>query len=132
METVETVYPNFEAASKAKAVGEGKWIPGFLPLSATNIREKHNLDTNEVWLFFHFSTDDLASIINACQQTAQHEVIYPRKSVGNWWPQALTQYSKKIQPSDKTYEYYHCNDGGTMAIRGNEVFYWHSGDGRKK
>ena len=127
IETVETDYLDSAAANKADAVGDGKWIPGILPHSAKKIRETHNIDTNEIWLFFNFSADDRDSITKACQRIAEHEVIYPRKSPRTWWPQTLTKRSKDTHPTSETYEYYRCKDGGSVAIHGDAVFYWHSG-----
>lgn len=126
METSESVYPNFEAAIKAKAVGEGKWVPDFLPPSSTNIREKHNLDTNEQWLSFHF-TGDIASHISLCKQTIMQEIVYPRRSPGNWWPQTLLQNSANQE--SKNYVYYTCRENnfvGNMAInfKKSDGYYW--------
>lgn len=127
METTENVYQDFDAAYIAEAVGDDKWIPGFLPPSAKNIREKHNLDTNEVWLSCQFSAADRNSIMKACRQISQHEVIYPIKSPSSWWPHALIQSSKDTQSEYIIYEYYHCKNDGIIAIHANEIYYWHSG-----
>lgn len=126
MDTVESKYPNFEAAVKTDAVGKGRWIPEFLPHSSMDIHEKHNLDTNEQWLSFHF-TGDIASIVNSCKQSALPEIVYPRRSPGNWWPQTLLQNSDNQQNAN--YVYYKCKENdfiGIMAINvaKGEGYYW--------
>lgn len=129
MESTEVTYQDFEAAIKAKAVGEGKWIPGFLPPSATGIRERHNLDTNEVWLSFQFNQSDPNPMMASCDRVTEDKVTYPRKSPSDWWPRILTQLPGGVQTSDQVYEYYQCKDGGTMAINAkrSEAFYWELG-----
>lgn len=126
METMESTYPNFEAAVKADAVGEGKWIPDFLPHSSTSIRERHNLDTNEQWLSFNFSGEN-DPILNSCKKTTLQEIEYPRRSPGNWWPQTLIQDSDKQQKTN--YVYYKCQENdflGIMALNmeKGEGYYW--------
>jgi hypothetical protein len=129
METVETIYPNHSAASEAGTIGAGKWIPEFLPLSAVNIRERHNLDTNEVWLFFQFNfLNDIANLAKSCKRVDSRDIRYPRNP-GIWWPEILTKSGKDTPGSAIVYEHYQCKDGGFMAIdsKKTEVFYWHLG-----
>lgn len=124
MDTVETTYPDFESVIKASAIGKGKWIPKFLPPSATNIRERHNLDTNEIWLSFHFNTTDQTSLSRACQPITARKITYPRKSPGRWWPAALIQNAGDAR--NGAYAYYQCEDAATLAIdtKKSEAFYW--------
>lgn len=124
METEEVSYPNYRSAVKVGAIGEGKWIPALLPQSAENIRESHNLDTNEIWLFFQFNLSELPLLIKDCTKTIKSEIVYPRKSSGDWWSQILIQKSG-TQQTEVAYQYYRCNKG-VMAIdlKKGEVFYW--------
>jgi len=126
MDTVETGYPDFESAVKAEAIGDGKWIPAFLPTSATSIRELHNLDTNEEWLFFRFNATDLAALRSACQPLAGDDTVFPRKPPGNWWPADLTRDTVKREQPEGKYEYYACKGNSGMVIdrRRNEAYYW--------
>lgn len=129
METMDATYPNYEAAMKATTVGVGKWIPEFLPPSAKNIHERHNIDTNEVWLFFNFDyLADIGNLRKSCKRVAPHNIVYPRYP-GGWWPKTLYRHNEDTQISDRNYEYYHCEDDGIIAINSErgEVFYWHLG-----
>ena len=124
MDSVETTYQDFESLTKAGAIGEGKWIPRFLPSSATKIREKHNLDTNEIWLTFHFNVSDQFPAGSTCRPKTSNEITCPRRSPGHWWPAALVQNSD--HPPDGAFSFFHCEDGATLAINREkgEAFYW--------
>ncbi len=45
-EEPEVHYANWEQASGGGAISRG-WLPEWLPRSAHNIRERHNIDTNQ-------------------------------------------------------------------------------------
>lgn len=55
----ETAYSDADAARADRAFERG-WLPDPLPSSARNIREGHNLDTNEGWLTLQYSPDEAA------------------------------------------------------------------------
>lgn len=59
---IESAYASMDEAVAAGAVERG-WVPGFLPSSSTQIREIHDLDTNEVWLRFNYSREDHESFV---------------------------------------------------------------------
>ena len=51
-ETPSTSFATHEDAAKKGATGAGKWLPSWLPTTATEIREAHSIDTNLIWLEF--------------------------------------------------------------------------------
>lgn len=128
MDTVEQSYPDLDAAKKANAIGEGKWIPDFLPPSARNLREIHNLDTNESWLAFQIESSDLDPMTGSCKDAAQSDVVGPRKSPGRWWPQSLVQSSGDPEAL-KRFKFFQCVDSGEVAVdlEAKQVFYWDRG-----
>ncbi|MEK6712968.1 MAG: hypothetical protein AABY41_02085 [Nitrospirota bacterium] len=129
METMDATYPNYEAAIKASTVGAGKWIPEFLPPSSKNIHERHNIDTNEVWLFFSFNyLSDIEDLEKSCKRVAFHNIVFPRYP-GVWWPKTLSRRAEDTQNPDRNYEYYRCKDDGVIAIdsKKGDVFYWYLG-----
>ncbi len=128
LDTVENVYPDAPEAIRAGAVERG-WIPAFLPLSAKEITEKHNLDTNEVWLRFSMDSGELDSIEKSCQQIEAVEAAFPRKGGGDWWPEPLTEKQRGSQQQASGYTHYRCGNGGSIAVErdGHRVFYWHHG-----
>ncbi len=73
-EIKNTLYANYEEAKKAGAFERG-WLPEYLPKSAKNIHEAHNLDTNQGWGEFEFDVREISSMKSHCQlnQTEQNE-----------------------------------------------------------
>lgn len=126
LETVETYYQDFRTAHKANAVGAGRWIPSFLPESATDIHELHNLDTNEIWLVFRMNSADRGSISRFCEPATETRIIFPRKSPADWWPDLFVQNAASAINTQTSYTYYQCQDNGTLAVDSiaNQVFYW--------
>lgn len=63
-ETVVERYGTLEEARKAGEIERG-WLPTFLPESSTDLVISYDLDTNETWGSFRFSTADAAQLRNA-------------------------------------------------------------------
>jgi hypothetical protein len=128
METQENKYADAQAAITAGAIQQG-WIPTFLPLSATNIRERHNVDTNEVWLQFSMNSNELDIIEKSCQRIASAEIKLPRKSGGAWWPDVLKEQERDALLQSNEYMFFYCENTGSMALRadGRKAFYWYHG-----
>lgn len=59
-ETVVSRYASFDQARQAGAMARG-WLPTLLPPTATDIREVHNLDSNEACGRFSVQRDALRS-----------------------------------------------------------------------
>ena len=130
LDTVESIYPNYQDVLDADAIGHGKWIPVYLPQSARNIKELHNPDTNEIWLSFVYDTEDLQPVADVCNKINQAEIRYPRKPSVSWWPITLTENQPNgAKPAFVNYIYYQCVDGGFLFqdSKTNEVYYWHKG-----
>jgi hypothetical protein len=88
----ESSHATAALAREAGAVARG-WLPEFLPPSATDIRERHDLDTNAVILRFSFSSDARDFWKEACQPLAGGKTGRPearpdiRLVAGtSWWP----------------------------------------------
>ena len=138
IETREKTYPDFEAviqeggAGEKGGIGPGRWIPRFLPPSATDIIERHDIESNARWLFFHFNPQDLAVMVSACKEVTQSKIIYTRARVGGWWPEGLIGLSEDgRRPEDShrqkvDYLFYQCMGEGTIAvnIEKKEVYFW--------
>ena len=81
------------------------WIPDFIPVSAYDIYEKHNLDTNEIWLNFRFKKKDFNNIVDQMQQTdsiAQSKI--------------KTIINKNFQINESDLLYYKYSKGEFVAI----------------
>jgi len=73
-------YDTFADAVLDGAMQRG-WMPAALPESARDIRERHHLDTNEVFGVFAFNDDDLGSLMDKGEFTPVPSVI----AVTNEW-----------------------------------------------
>lgn len=59
---VEEAYPTWADAERAGAVERG-WIPTFVPSSARDIRESHDLDSNRQTLRFTARSSDVRAMV---------------------------------------------------------------------
>jgi hypothetical protein len=125
LETVENAYASFGDALRAGAVGEGKWIPELVPPSATDIREAHNLDTNEIWVTFHFSSAELSLITRQCTRATAEIVSRPRRRPGRWWPETLLP-NPTAKTSGNAYVHYECGGKTFLSIdpANERAYYW--------
>jgi hypothetical protein len=93
LETCRSRYLGRAEAEADSAIERG-WIPPFLPGSARDIREVHNLDLNWVIGRFGFAQDDLAEMVASVEEIASSEVALPSRWLARQmdeWPTDLTQ-----------------------------------------
>ncbi len=94
----ETYHESYQAAVDASHLGEGRFIPELLPRSARDLRETHDIDTNEAWVAFRYTPGDSAEIRSVC---AEGDIRFARRrwSLGiPWWPKWLVRESRKDVP----------------------------------
>lgn len=77
MEVASTGYADRNEAIARDAIGKSKWLPEWLPEDAVNIREAHDMDTNESWLVFH-STSRTLALPEDCRQAGRPEMSKAR------------------------------------------------------
>jgi hypothetical protein len=121
--THDAEYPTYDAALRADAIGAHRWIPPYIPRSATQIRIRSNAESNETWLSFGASIEDLNLMVRNCKGVAPHDVRYPRQGPAGWWPQSL---EPDARVRDAGHEYLSCRPNGFTALdRGRSVaFDW--------
>jgi hypothetical protein len=86
----ESHYPSLADARRAGAVARG-WLPDFLPESSSEIKEIHNIDTNQIWCAFEFSIEETRSLqqhLTAIEPTSVSTVQVRAVDVA-WWPRVL-------------------------------------------
>jgi hypothetical protein len=108
VETDETSYETYDDAVADGALEDGWWLPEFLPRSARSIIDRHNIDTNEIWVRFGFSKADIAHMAMFCEEIRRDEVVYPwPRSTRRvrWWPKDLRRESPAPEGH---YTYYRC------------------------
>lgn len=82
-------YARYEDAVRDGAISRG-WIPAFVPSSATNIREAHDIDTNRSWLRLTVPAGDTSVLIGASAIALSEARMLgplPPVSIGSWLPE---------------------------------------------
>ncbi|WP_372015496.1 hypothetical protein [Pseudoxanthomonas sp. 10H] len=83
-ERPESSYASLADAGRSGAVEKG-WIPAWLPPEAVDIREVHDIDTNESMLAFSYDPRQGWRLSGHCQPVDVARVPSPRFS-RRWWP----------------------------------------------
>jgi hypothetical protein len=96
-ERVDAFYPTYEAAKRDGPVSRG-WIPSFVPPSATEIYEEHDLDTNQVWIRLGcLLTGDPASRIVHLSSPASVSGNRTYHKVWNWITRSPPTVTSRLQ-----------------------------------
>jgi len=121
MVTDEQTYHTYDAAARADAIGNHRWIAPYLPKGATEIRIRFNGESNETWLSFAAPSSEVAAMLGACSRVASRDVKPPRYLPGGW-PAELVSAGG----SASEYEYYSCRSSGFVAVdpKRGRVYDW--------
>lgn len=84
VETLDASYSTFAEAQGKGAVAAG-WVPAWIPPDATDIREVHNMDTNQFMLTFTVPKSAQLSLPVGCVQVPPRTPKTPPFS-RQWWP----------------------------------------------
>lgn len=120
-ETRETYYPTYRAAVSAGAISRG-WIPGWLPKSARDIHEKHDIATNQRMLAFRFNGSERVAVGNVCEPIGPFKAKGPPFRV-SWWPGDVP--ARRL--STYRHSFYSCESGTSflaLSEKRGEGFYW--------
>jgi len=120
-ETPEVYYPGYEVAISSDAIVRG-WIPVWLPKSAIEIREKHNLDTNQSMLAFRFNGSEKVEVASGCERIEPINLKEPPFKV-SWWPGDVPA----SRLSTYRHSFYSCEGGKAflaLSAKLGEGFYW--------
>lgn len=121
-EIVESHFNNYKEASRNGVIPEDGWIPQFLPETATNIHERHHVDTNETWVRFSFQSKDVNFWATKCSSIALESVSFPRSDRSDkisWW-------NLKRGSKNRNFKYFECGASLFLAIDeiNLEAYYW--------
>lgn len=121
LDILDSYYPDLRAAINDDMVGEGKWIPGYLPSSITDIHEIHDIDTNEIWITFVINASSASQVTGVCNKVNESNVYRPRKIPDKWWRSVFSNPQKH-----KSVDYYRCSDSCFIALSYNNDrgFFW--------
>ena len=86
----DSSYASMADARRAGAVDRG-WLPDLLPDSAINIRERHNLDTNQTWCAFELTPAAVATLRSRLSPMKSADLMNTtvRAPGARWWPAVL-------------------------------------------
>lgn len=120
-ESPEVYYQTFEAVVTDGAVSRG-WVPAWLPKSANEIHEKHDLDTNQSLLAFRFNASEKVEVGGDCERIDPYKPKGPPFKV-SWWPSDVP--ASKL--STYRHSFYSCEGGKAflaLSEKQGEGFYW--------
>lgn len=125
----EAHYEDLPAARSAGAIEQG-WLPTVLPADAVDIREVHDIDTNETWGCFSAPSGPgfwRDSLLAAHQARRSRGPVAPTGlTAPSWWPTSMASNATE------TYEYlespgYSLRFGADLAS--NRVCFYRSSRG---
>lgn len=105
------------------AESDRTWLTVITPSTATDIKIKYNLDTNQRILTFSYPGNFDFQRIQHCRQMPMPEVPWPGMKAG-WWPRELTPNNL---PATPRHSFYDCRrEEGIFALnpRQNRAFFW--------
>ena len=86
----ESSYSSMAEARRVGALDRG-WLPDILPDAATNLREIHNIDTNQTWCAFELAPSETARLRGSMVPVKVSDL--PEKTLRTpgvrWWPSVL-------------------------------------------
>lgn len=108
LETPASAFKDYGDAVKNGAVGPDKWLPSWLPKSARDIHEVHNIDSNVVWLEFK-SMSSLQNLGKECQIMDRHgaQAALPDLSAG--FPRSIRK-SQELLSKAQAIDAVQCKD----------------------
>ncbi len=98
------------------------WVPYWLPEHAKQVREIHDLDTNEWAVSFVYASERGLAVPNGCTRTKGLETLGPRFGA-EWWPEDVPS---GVLDTPR-HEYYQC--AGYVLAKADsrgEGFVWSS------
>lgn len=98
-ERPESSYSSLGEAKRNRAIDKG-WIPAWLPPSATDIREVHDIDTNESMLVFVSDPEHDWALPSDCQPVSYSQVP-PARFSRRWWPAS--------ELLEQSYDFHRCH-----------------------
>lgn len=110
-EIYSNTYDNYEEAVTSGSIERG-WIPDFLPVSATNIFEKHDLDTNNIIVKFDFDINKPINLPENCQTVDRFS--NPKFLKAKWCSDDLVKSANT---------HFKCGQDIYVAISENTVYY---------
>jgi hypothetical protein len=118
-EQLESHYPTVNTAAQAGAFKRG-WLPGVLQPDATDMREWHDLDSNEVLGRFALNDSVLHRLQSDCKASQEEP---PNSTDPSWWP-----YTSVQGETAASFHVVRCDNFFVSTDRANGVgYFWANG-----
>jgi hypothetical protein len=118
-------YENYSEVASTPGLFDAGWIPIWLPKSAFNIQESHNVDTNESWLMFNYIASD--KFYMTCALTSKNAIHFPSIERVGGFPDFVAHKFGKLQ-ADDSLTFYECEGakGKKLALnnKDNTAYVW--------
>jgi hypothetical protein len=131
-DTRRATYASLQEASAAGAIARG-WVPAFLPGTAVQIEEVHDLDLSRGWVRFHSPWADMISLVDRSKRrsaTALSAVELQVPSKPADWPPEL-QRPLIATPRTSLFIYQRRDSSSLWCLALDSVravgFVWHCG-----
>jgi hypothetical protein len=111
-------YATYADAIAAGAQRRG-WLPPFVPTTATDIREVHNLDTNQQWLRFRVPVGDTSVGIGATRisiDEAASRGDKPPPAMDDWLPELRKPPIVTRRSAIQAYRHLHLRQLGARCV----------------
>jgi hypothetical protein len=121
----EESYATAGDARKAGAVDRG-WIPAVIPASATNLRERHNVDTNEVAGTFRIPLGEVPELLARLNNVGEGESVRGTRIHPEPWPEILKGELSQPRLQGEGIHLARDTERRVFAVNRNtgEVHYW--------
>ena len=113
--TLDASYPTMAAAVADDAVSRG-WVPDWVPTNAIDLREVHDLDSNESALSFNLPAGTKPTLPARCRPVQASDALQSRFN-RSWWP--------ATNELERSYALYSCSTE-FVGVRksGGRVLHW--------
>lgn len=106
LEVTSESYGSYSEVAAIAGIFDAGWIPIWLPKSAINIKEAHDVDTNEAWLTFNFSSSD--TFFSSCISIPRDEIVLPVEATLDRFPSFVRDIYSRLK-GDTSLLMYRCN-----------------------
>ena len=126
-ETRESHYSDYDEFEQSG--NPGRWVPPFVPRTATDIREFHYVDSNSVWVKFNPNSESIVWLTKlGCRDESAPNLPSAKRVSAAWWDKRLLEESSDSTTAT-TFEFYECPGdlGGHVAVSMSTeqmVFFW--------
>ncbi len=96
METRSSSFSSYYELTAKAPIEESEWFPRWMPKSAFDIKESHNIDTNYVWIVSHFDKSDRFYEV-PCTSVNKDRLSIPRFEYVRRFPRFVHEAYKIIE-----------------------------------